>query len=188
MKIAVLGSAFNPPTLGHKDVIKQCLDANCFDEILLVPSIAHVFGKKMAPFVDRVSWLELFLSDLNADKLFNPANTRLSINLCEQRLFANANNEGTVCTYDVLNFLKNDYEKKYLDAVSLFFVIGPDNVKNLAKFKYAKELQETFDFFIAKDKTNIRSTTLRTALDAKDDISAFTTESVMAKLIKWKRN
>ena len=51
MRIAVMGSAFNPPTLGHVDVIEQAL-ANA-DRVWLVPSFRHAWGKEMAPYLDR---------------------------------------------------------------------------------------------------------------------------------------
>ncbi|MDF4536048.1 nicotinate-nicotinamide nucleotide adenylyltransferase, partial [Vibrio parahaemolyticus] len=46
-KIAVFGSAFNPPTLGHKSIIDSL---GHFDLILLVPSIAHAWGKTMLDY------------------------------------------------------------------------------------------------------------------------------------------
>ncbi|HIB77351.1 MAG TPA: hypothetical protein EYO58_06995 [Flavobacteriales bacterium] len=42
--IAVFGSAFNPPHLGHMDVVRQCLSH--VDQVLIVPSARHPFGKK----------------------------------------------------------------------------------------------------------------------------------------------
>lgn len=52
-KIGILGSAFNPPTLGHLDVLEQARQQ--FDLILLVPSAAHAFSKPMLSFHHRVA-------------------------------------------------------------------------------------------------------------------------------------
>lgn len=43
-RIAVMGSAFNPPSLGHKDVVEQAL-TQC-DQVWLVPAFRHAWGKK----------------------------------------------------------------------------------------------------------------------------------------------
>ena len=42
-RTGVFGSAFNPPTRGHYDVLTQA--APHFDRRLLVPSVAHAFRK-----------------------------------------------------------------------------------------------------------------------------------------------
>ena len=60
-KIAIYGGSFNPPTNGHKEVIKKLSN---FEEIILVPSYKHAWGKQVISFHQRVEMLELFV-DLN---------------------------------------------------------------------------------------------------------------------------
>ena len=62
-KTGVFGSAFNPPTQGHRDVLIQA--APHFDNILLVPSVAHAFHKKTLPLAKRVELLEAFCVDIS---------------------------------------------------------------------------------------------------------------------------
>ena len=50
-RIAVMGSAFNPPSLGHKDVVEQALK-QC-DQVWLVPAFRHAWGKKMAAYLEK---------------------------------------------------------------------------------------------------------------------------------------
>ncbi|EAZ99786.1 hypothetical protein [Marinobacter sp. ELB17] len=60
--VGILGSAFNPPTRGHLDAIRQALDVR--DEVWLVPSIDHFFGKAMLPFPIRWQMWPLFTVDI----------------------------------------------------------------------------------------------------------------------------
>ncbi len=53
-KIAIFGSAFNPPSLGHKSVIESL---SHFDLVLLEPSIAHAWGKNMLDYQFGANWL-----------------------------------------------------------------------------------------------------------------------------------
>lgn len=54
-RIAVMGSAFNPPSLGHKDVVEQAL-TQC-DQVWLVPAFRHAWGKKTwRPMNIAVRW------------------------------------------------------------------------------------------------------------------------------------
>ena len=64
-RIGVFGSAFDPPTLGHQDVLQQA--AGHFDRILLVPSASHAFNKKSQPFVTRLALLEVFVNSASID-------------------------------------------------------------------------------------------------------------------------
>jgi nicotinate-nucleotide adenylyltransferase len=64
--IGILGSAFNPPHLGHKDIIEQVYQD--FDEILLIPSFCHAFDKKMEPYQDRLCMANMLAQSFYAEK------------------------------------------------------------------------------------------------------------------------
>lgn len=54
MRIALYGGSFNPPHVGHLLVTSYVLATADVDELWLMPSYRHPFGKELAPFVDRV--------------------------------------------------------------------------------------------------------------------------------------
>lgn len=56
-RIAIIGSAFNPPHLGHKDIIEPSYKD--YDEILLIPSYRHVFGKNRVQSVNEYRFIAL---------------------------------------------------------------------------------------------------------------------------------
>ncbi len=65
MKVAVVGGSFNPPHQGHVALVQLLLHSKSFDEVWMIPCLAHAFGKKMAPFEDRLRMCELAFSELS---------------------------------------------------------------------------------------------------------------------------
>ena len=58
MRVAVYGGSFNPPHLGHAMVAAWLLWADLADQVWLVPTFKHAFGKDLAPFLRRVALCE----------------------------------------------------------------------------------------------------------------------------------
>ncbi len=157
--IAVFGSAFNPPTLGHKSVIERLLH---FDKVLLLPSIAHAWGKEMLDFSVRCELVELFITDIGSDKL----------ELCtiEQALYLP---EKSVTTYDVLNHLETIYPD---DQIT--FVIGPDNFAHFTRFYKHDEILKRWSLMVCPETVPVRSSLIRENLKKAHAIDSMTTPSV----------
>ncbi len=161
MKIAVLGSAFDPPTLGHFDVIKQCLDA--FDEVWLVPSYSHAFGKQMSHYMHRTEMTTLFCLDIN--------NQKVKMVDCEADI--NETKNQPVYSLDLLTYLQ-----KQNPANQYSLIIGPDNLAAFDKFYKSDQLKSQFSPFIAKERLNIRSTKVRDLVNQGFSINELVTGSV----------
>ena len=162
-KIAIFGSAFNPPSLGHKSVIDSLTH---FDKIFLVPSIAHAWGKEMLDFDTRCQLVNAFISDLSLDQV--------ELSLIEKRLFTPGD---SVTTYAVLSEL----QKLHGDA-ELTFVIGPDNFFKFSSFYKSDEITERWSVTACPEKVKIRSTDIRNALISGSDVSKLSTKSVTKML------
>lgn len=54
MKVALYGGSFDPPHIGHLLVVSYVLATQDVDQLWLLPTYRHAFGKKMAPFEDRL--------------------------------------------------------------------------------------------------------------------------------------
>jgi len=65
MKIALFGGSFNPPHQGHVEVLKSLASSGNFDEIWVIPCLAHAFEKKLAPFEDRFELCKLAFEGLS---------------------------------------------------------------------------------------------------------------------------
>ncbi|SHO56956.1 nicotinate-nicotinamide nucleotide adenylyltransferase [Vibrio quintilis] len=164
LRIAVFGSAFNPPTLGHQSVIESL---SHFDRILLVPSIAHAWGKLMLPYPVRCQLVDAFIGDLG-----NPAIVRSDI---EEQLYQP---ELHVTTHAVLQALQVRYP-----ADELTFVVGPDNLLQFGSFYKADEILQQFSVLACPEKVPVRSTVIRQQIRQGKPISQMTTPSV-EKLIQ----
>lgn len=55
MRVALFGGSFNPPHVGHVMVVSWLLSAGKADQVWLLPTGTHPFGKALAPFADRVA-------------------------------------------------------------------------------------------------------------------------------------
>lgn len=161
MKIAVFGSAFDPPTLGHLDVIKQCLDV--FDEVWLVPSYSHAFGKQMSHYFHRVEMTRAFVKDINM--------ASVKMIDCESDIKAISNEP--IYSLDLLNYLCYQYIGHQYSLI-----IGPDNHAAFDKFYESDQLKTKFPPFIAKERLKIRSTKVRNVVNKGLSINKYVTGNV----------
>ncbi|EDP60501.1 nicotinate-nicotinamide nucleotide adenylyltransferase [Vibrio sp. AND4] len=158
-KLAVFGSAFNPPSLGHKSVIESL---SHFDLVLLEPSIAHAWGKDMLDYPIRCKLVDAFISDLGL------SNVQRSD--AEQALHQPGQ---SVTTFELLEKTQEIYTH-----ADITFVIGPDNFFKFAKFYRADEIMERWTVMACPERVKIRSTDIRDALAKGKDVSSFTTSGV----------
>ncbi|MGR5237144.1 nicotinate-nicotinamide nucleotide adenylyltransferase [Vibrio alfacsensis] len=163
-KIAVFGSAFNPPSLGHKSVIESL---SHFDLVLLEPSIAHAWGKNMLDYPIRCKLVDAFIEDMG---LSNVQRSDL-----EQTLYQPGQ---SVTTFALLEKIQEIHEQ-----ADITFVIGPDNFFKFAKFYKAEEIMARWSVMACPEKVKIRSTDIRNALLQGKDISAYTTPTVSELLL-----
>jgi len=158
-KIAVFGSAFNPPSLGHKSVIDSL---NHFDRILLVPSISHAWGKDMLDYDIRCRLIEAFINDIGSAKV--------ALSKVEEELVVPGE---SVTTHAVLTRIQ-----KIFPESDITFVIGPDNLFNFDKFFKSEEILQQWSIMVCPEKLPVRSTEIRRRLADNEDISDLTTPGV----------
>ncbi len=152
MKIAVFGSAFNPPHRGHMDVIDQL---KCkFDKILLVPSAAHAFGKTTLPIETRAKLLNLILAD------YFPNDKKVEVSLVEFEILKESSEDKPVYSYHLLQKLNLQNPAEY------HLIIGPDNAaaETWSKFYKHKEIEKEFTVTTVDERRKIRSTVIRELL------------------------
>ena len=151
-KTGVFGSAFNPPTQGHRDVLIQA--APHFDNILLVPSVAHAFHKKTLPLTKRVELLEAFCVDISS--VF----CKFEISLIESELLR-TEPETPVYTWTVMDTLS----KQYPDT-TFSFIRGPDNANPeiWQRFYRYQDIEQRWPIFTAEEIVDARSSKVREAL------------------------
>lgn len=167
MKIAVFGSAFNPPTLGHKDAIGQCFEQGA-DCVILIPSYQHAFGKSMGSYEDRLKMTYAFAQDLKKDGL----NVVASLNkeglrdddsdidsMIEHRISEDKLKKGldkTVFSFDLMSYFSDKYKEH-----EFILAFGVDNIDNLHKFYKGDMLKKNWNIIALEDRKPIRSTLVR---------------------------
>lgn len=170
-KIGVFGSAFNPPTKSHMEVLMWALD-HC-EQIYVVPAFRHAFGKSMLSYPIRLRLIQAFLKDLG--------NPRLLLWDLEPELSSGSN--APVFTFDVLNGIEKRLHDAKESPFSLSFIVGPDNSQNFRDFHRSDEILARWDLLHAPDAGEIRSTKIRDCIARGTPFSEMTTPSV-ASLIK----
>lgn len=61
---AFFGGSFDPPHVGHVLAASWVLSTSAVDEILVVPTFVHPFGKPLAPFEHRLEMAKRAFADL----------------------------------------------------------------------------------------------------------------------------
>ncbi|WP_299734572.1 adenylyltransferase/cytidyltransferase family protein [uncultured Endozoicomonas sp.] len=168
LKLGVFGSAFDPPTLGHGDVIAQA--AQFHDHILLVPSASHAFDKKPLPFDTRLAMLNAFIADISVD-------CSLTVSAIEADMLA-AHPDKPVYTYDLLSTLETHYQ----GTANISFIRGPDNAdtQTWSRFFKHREIEEQWRIFTASERLNVRSSQVRKLL--KSNTGSQTDQHAMSML------
>lgn len=124
MQVAVYGGSFNPPHVGHAMVASWLLWTERVDEVWLLPSFAHPFGKQVAPFEDRLAMCEALAG------LLGP---RVRVCAIERRMPTPS------FTIDTLRRLAQEHP----DA-TLRLVLGADNAPDLPKWKDWEAIESGF--------------------------------------------
>ncbi len=130
MKIALLGGAFDPPTLGHIAVAKFVLDSSGeFDEVWLTPCFSHMFNKQMSDPDHRLAMLECVTQDDGRIKVFDYE--------IENKLGG-----------ETYHFLKSLMDSEYAEKHEFSCIIGMDNANNFDKWVNFEELERLVRFVV----------------------------------------
>jgi len=78
-RVALLGGSFNPPHVAHQLVALYVLETQPIDELWLVPTYAHPFGKQLVAYDHRIAMCELAAA---------PLGPRVSVSRAEAELAA----------------------------------------------------------------------------------------------------
>ena len=131
VKVAILGGAFDPPTLGHIALAKFVLDASkTFDEVWLMPCNKHMYNKKMASAEHRLEMCRIAASVDPRIKVF------------DYEIKHNLRGE----TYNLVKRLQNEDFAKHEYDFSI--IVGMDNANTFDKWVNAKELERMIRFVV----------------------------------------
>jgi nicotinate-nucleotide adenylyltransferase len=127
-RVALLGGSFNPPHVGHLMAALYVRATRPIDEVWLVPSFNHPFGKDLAPFDDRVAMCALMAADCGP---------WLQVSRAE----AEVGGEGR--TIELLEWLLPRHPDTRFE-----FVIGSDILNDLPKWRAWDRIQQLVDVLV----------------------------------------
>lgn len=154
IKLAIYGGAFNPPHPGHASVIKSLI--NKADHILVVPSFAHPFGKKMMPFEIRASWLEKII--------FGIGHESIKVDLIEREL---ATIKTPIFSIDLLRYISEKYN---VNKKEIALVMGEDNAAVFPTFYGYSDIIKEFSTITVEETIPLHSSMIRAALLENDEV------------------
>lgn len=105
-RVGIFGGSFDPPHVCHVFACAFALGCDEIDEVWVVPSYRHPFGKAMAPFGDRVRMVRLAMRPLGA---------RVKVSTMER------DNEGPGYTFETVRRLGREHPD-----VAFRLVVGSD--------------------------------------------------------------
>jgi len=150
MKKAIFGGSFDPPHLGHLEIIEQALLCLDIDELIVVPTFINPFkSKSYAPAHLRLKWLKSMTKKMKKVQVS-------SFEIDQNR---------PVPSIETVRHFKTD------EVDTLYFIIGADNLKNLSSWNSYEALNAMVTWVVAtRDKIEIPSSYL--TLNVNQDISA----------------
>ncbi|MFO1518531.1 MAG: nicotinate-nicotinamide nucleotide adenylyltransferase [bacterium] len=128
MKIALFGGSFNPPHNGHVAVAKALADSGDFDQVWVLPSYSHPFGKVFLPFEERFRLCEL---------AFGPLAPRVRVDPTEKQ-----RGEATGYTIDTVRYLRQRHPED-----EFFLVMGSDLFGEVDRWKDYEELKKLVSIY-----------------------------------------
>ncbi len=126
-KAAIFGGSFDPPHIGHLQIIKSALEKLDIDKLIVVPAHLSPFKKgHSAPPELRLKWLKAVTAD----------NPKVEVSDYEIRKGSKS------YTIDTVRHFKHFFGTIYL-------IIGADNLKTLKKWHRYEELDKMVKWVVA---------------------------------------
>ena len=134
MNIALYGGSFDPPHLGHIQVVDKALESLEIDKVIIVPAFVNPFKEGThAPAALRLKWLTAIFAD------------RKDVEVSDIEVSQNR----AVPSIETVEKLAKKYEK-------IYFIIGADNLASLRRWQQFEKLDRLVTWVVAtRDKIAI---------------------------------
>lgn len=179
--IAVFGGSFDPPHLGHLEIIQSVFRFLTIEKLFVVPAFLNPF-KTHSLFSPqkRLEWLKILTQDMP-----------LPIEILDFEI----NQNKPTPTIETINFIQHTYKPQ-----KIYLILGADNLKNLTKWHQYKNLKNQVEFVIIPrahykidskyqalpvEKIPISSTQIKEMLDKQDSkASEFIPKMILNDILK----
>lgn len=148
-RVAVFGGSFSPFGKHHLDVLNHVVELGEFTRILVVPSIAHALKGTTFPYEHRANMVEIALSHTRF---------KIPVELSMAELHMLKHQPGPIFTIQLLRWLRKAMPEN--SEIELRFVVGPDIIEELDRWKYVEDIRREFGF-VEVPNFGIRATDIR---------------------------
>ncbi len=129
MKIGIFGGSFNPPHKMHVDMVKDLINKQYVDKVILVPTGSkYKYKNNLLPDQNRVDMLEILVNK----------NNNLKVSDYELK-------DEVVYTYQTLRYFKELYPND-----EIYFICGADNLSYMDKWMNGKEILSNYKILVNK--------------------------------------
>lgn len=128
MDIAVFGGSFDPPHIGHEQIVNLALQELKVDKLFMIPTFLNPF--KDSFHLSPNKRFELLQELFKENK---------KVEICDYEILQNKK----TTTFETISFLKNNYK---IDTI--YLIIGADNLKNIHLWYNFLELRELVSFVV----------------------------------------
>lgn len=156
MDIAVFGGSFDPPHIGHEQIVNLALQELKVDKLFMIPTFLNPF--KDSFHLSPNKRFELLQELFKENK---------KVEICNYEILQNKK----TTTFETISFLKNNYK---IDTI--YLIIGADNLKNIHLWYNFLELRELVSFVVVTrdgiELTNdyVKPTYLQLDIDASSTV------------------
>jgi nicotinate-nucleotide adenylyltransferase len=127
--IAIFGGSFDPPHVGHEEIIQKALEKLDIERLFVVPTFLNPFKKTFtASSTKRFEWIEKLILPYENVQV-------LSYEIEQNR---------PVATIETIRYLLEKYK---IDKI--YLIIGADNIPYLNSWSEYEELQKLVHFVVA---------------------------------------
>jgi len=128
INIALFGGSFDPPHIGHEQIVQTVLAQINIDKLFIIPTYLNPFKNKfhLTPKV-RLELIKQLFKD------------NIKINICDFEI----KQQRAVSTFETINFLKTKYS---IDKI--YLIIGADNLKNIHLWYNFNQLKNLVEFVV----------------------------------------
>ena len=128
MKVALYGGSFNPIHNGHMQLANELIANKVVDQVWFIPCGNHAFDKKLIPGEHRMKMINLAIENNNLLKV-------IGVELDPSK---------KSFTSETIKWFKSEFPHDF------HFVIGADNLNDLAKWHDFTYLKENVKFILVK--------------------------------------
>jgi len=156
MDIAVFGGSFDPPHIGHEQIVNLALQELKVDKLFMIPTFLNPF--KDSFHLSPNKRFELLQELFKENK---------KVEICDYEILQ----KKKTTTFETISFLKNNYK---IDTI--YLIIGADNLKNIHLWYNFLELRELVSFVVVTrdgiELTNdyVKPTYLQLDIDASSTV------------------